>query len=76
MFIFSPSTLFYFDTNLFYPFRSSSRRVNDVGTYSLILLFISSRTIKLCEEVSTKYSEMRNPVDHFFEDDLSVFYCD
>ena len=76
MFIFTPSTLCYFGTKLFYSFKSGSRRVNDVGTYSLILLFISSKTIKLWEEVRTKYSEMRNPVDHFFEDGLSSFYFD
>jgi len=47
-----------------------------MGAYSLILLFTSSRIIKLWEEVSTKYSEIRNPVDHIFDETLPVFYCD
>ena len=74
MFILTPLILWYFGTKLLYPFKLRSWIINDVGTYSLILLFILSRSIKLCEEVSTKYSEMRNPVDHFFEDNLPVFY--
>jgi hypothetical protein len=67
MFIFTSSIMCYVKMVPFYYRRPGEKTAKDIGTYSLSILLVFSRTIRLREEVSTRRSETRNPVDHFFD---------
>ena len=69
-------TLIYFFSGInFSLLWSNYKREKEMGEYYLFSPVILSSEIKLCDEVSTKFYEMRNPVENVYGEGL-LFLCE